>query len=61
MANRLNNLAMLLQATNRVAKAEPLMRRTLAIFEASLGPDHPQAVTARDNLAALVAALAKGG
>jgi hypothetical protein len=37
------------------------MRRTLAIFEASLGPDHPQAVTARDNLAALVAALAKGG
>ena len=56
----LNNLAQLLQATNRLAEAEPLMRRALAIFEASLGPDHPNTVTARNNLAALEAALGQG-
>ena len=37
----LNNLAQLLQATNRLAEAEPLMRRALAIDEKSFGPDHP--------------------
>ena len=37
----LNNLAQLLQATNRLGEAEPLMRRALAIDEASYGPDHP--------------------
>ena len=37
----LNNLADLLQATNRLAEAEPLMRRALAIDETSYGPDHP--------------------
>ena len=37
----LNNLASLLQATNRLGEAEPLMRRALAIDEASYGPDHP--------------------
>ena len=37
----LNNLAQLLQATNRLAEAEPLMRRALAIDEAAYGPDHP--------------------
>ena len=31
----------LLQATNRLGEAEPLMRRALAIDEASYGPDHP--------------------
>ena len=39
--DRLNNLAQLLQATNRLGEAEPLMRRALAIDEASYGPDHP--------------------
>ena len=33
--SRLNNLALLLQATNRLAEAEPLMRRALAIDETS--------------------------
>ena len=37
MAIRLNNLALVLQATNRVVEAEPLMRRALAIDEASYG------------------------
>ena len=39
----LNNLAVLLQATNRLGEAEPLMRRALAIDEASYGQDHPDA------------------
>ena len=51
MATDLNNLAQLLQGTNRLAEAEPLMRRALAICETSFGPDHPSTVTVRDNLA----------
>jgi phage tail protein X len=35
----LNNLAQLLQATNRLAEAEPLMRRALAIDEQSYGAE----------------------
>ena len=48
VAIRLNNLAMLLQDTNRLAEAEPLMRRALAIDETELRPrssrrgDRPQ-------------------
>ena len=57
----LNNLAQLLQATNRLAEAEPLVRRALAIVEASLGPDHPNTMKVRNNLAGLRAALGKGG
>ena len=56
MATDLNNLAGLLQATNRLGEAEPLYRRALAIFEKSLGADHPNTVTVRENLAALLAA-----
>ena len=37
-AMALNNLAQLLQATNRLAEAEPLMRRALAIDEKKLWP-----------------------
>ena len=36
------------------------MRRALAIFEKSLGPDHPNTVIVRNNLAGLEAALGKG-
>ena len=35
VAIRLNNLASLLQGTNRLGEAEPLMRHALAIHEAS--------------------------
>ena len=38
VAIRLNNLAQLLKATNRLAEAEPLMRRALAIDEKSSAP-----------------------
>ena len=56
MATGLNNLARLLQDTNRLAEAEPLMRRALAISEASLGPDHPDVATGLNNLARLLKA-----
>ena len=41
VAGNLGNLGLLLQATNRLAEAEPLMRRALAIDEKSFGPHHP--------------------
>ena len=56
VARDLNNLAMLLQATNRLAEAEPLMRRALTIGEKSFGPDHPDVATALNNLAMLLQA-----
>ena len=56
VATRLNNLAQLLQATNRLAEAEPLMRRALAIDEASFGPDHPNVASDLNNLAQLLQA-----
>jgi hypothetical protein len=37
------------------------MRRALAIYETSLGPDHPRTINAGNNLAALEAALGKAG
>ncbi|MCS5693893.1 tetratricopeptide repeat protein, partial [Cyanobium sp. FGCU-6] len=43
-------------ATNRLAEAEPLMRRALAIAEASYGTDHPNVATALNNLAQLLKA-----
>ena len=46
VATALNNLAALLRATNRLAEAEPLYRRALAIDEASYGPDHPDVAIA---------------
>ena len=50
----LNNLAGLLQATNRLAEAEPLLRRALAIDEKSFGPDHPKVAVRLNNLALLL-------
>ncbi|MFN7820660.1 MAG: tetratricopeptide repeat protein [Cyanobacteriota bacterium] len=55
-ATALNNLAALLQATNRLAEAEPLMRRALAIDEASYGNDHPRVAIDLNNLAQLLQA-----
>jgi hypothetical protein len=57
-AVRLDNLAQLLQATNRLAKAEPLMRRALATGEKSSRPDQPEIATDPGNLAGLLRALA---
>ena len=51
----LNNLAILLKHTNRLAEAEPLYRRALAIDEASYGPDHPEVAIDLNNLARIAA------
>src|SRR5271165_2066441 len=50
----LSNLAQLLQATNRLAEAEPLMRRALEIDEKSYGPQHPRVAIDLNNLADLL-------
>ncbi len=57
----LNNLATLLQATNRLGEAEPLLRRALAIAEASLGIDHPDVAICLSNLALLLRATNRLG
>jgi tetratricopeptide (TPR) repeat protein len=56
VAIRLNNLAQLLQATNRPSEAEPLMRRALVIDEKSYGPEHPDVAIDLNNLAGLLQA-----
>jgi len=53
VATALNNLAQLLQATNRLSEAEPLMRRAVEILRSSLGDDHPSTQTVAANYAAL--------
>ena len=53
MATSLNNLAALYQTQGHYAQAEPLYRRSLAILERALGPDHPDVATSLENLAAL--------
>ena len=55
-AAALNNFALLLQATNRLAEAEPLMRRALAIDEQAYGDDHPEVARHLNNLAQLLPA-----
>ena len=55
-ATALNNLASLLQNTNRLAEAEPLMPRALRIDEASYGNDHPAVARDLNNLASLLQA-----
>ena len=56
VATDLNNLAALLEATNRFSEAEPLMRRALAIDERSFGTEHPDIATGLNNLALLLQA-----
>jgi tetratricopeptide (TPR) repeat protein len=54
VATALNNLAQLLQDTNRLAEAEPLMRRALAIDEQIFGAEHPNVAIRLNNLAQLL-------
>ena len=52
VAIRLNNLARLLQGTNRLAEAEPLMRRMVGIFvdfTVRTGHPHPHLETVINN------------
>jgi len=48
----LNNLAELYRIQGRYPEAEPLYRRSLAIRERTLGPEHPSVATSLNNLAA---------
>ena len=53
VAIRLNNLAQLLQDTNRLSEAEPLMRRMVEIFlkfTATTGHPHPPSAGCRRQL-----------
>ena len=53
MGTSLNSLAVLYQSQGRYAEAEPLFKRSLAIREKALGPDHPDVGTSLNNLAVL--------
>jgi Tetratricopeptide repeat len=57
VAIRLNNLARLLEDTDRLSEAEPLLRRAVGILESSLGPEHPNTATVRKNLESLLASM----
>ena len=51
MAESLNNLASLYQAQGNYAEAEPLYKRSRAIREKSLGPEHPDVAMSLENYA----------
>ena len=51
VARASNELAQLLQRTNRLGEAEPLMRRALEITVATLGEQHPTVAIRLNNLA----------
>ncbi len=61
VATASNDLAQLLQATNRMGEAEPLMRRALEINKASFGEHHPAVATGLNNLAQLLQATNRMG
>ena len=54
VATGLNNLAELYRVQGNYAQAEPLYKRSLAIFEKALGSDHPNVATTLENYAELV-------
>ena len=45
---------MLLEGQGKLAEAEPLSRRAIAIDEKAYGPDHPEVATDLNNLAHLL-------
>ena len=53
MATSLNNLALLHKAKGDYASAELLHKRSLAISEKALGPEHPWVARSLSNLAGL--------
>jgi len=62
VAIRLSNLATLLNATNRLAEAEPLMRRALLIlvgFTRRIGREHPRLDVVLSNYRGLLEALGR--
>jgi tetratricopeptide (TPR) repeat protein len=61
VAKPLNNLAELNSVQGKYAEAEPLYKRSLAIWEKALGPDHPNVATVCENMAECYKALGKEG
>ena len=59
VATELNNLAEAYRLQGRYAEAEPLYKRSLAIREKALGPEHPRVATTLNNLAVLYQAQGK--
>lgn len=55
LANLLGNVASYLEKRAAYAEAEPLYKRSLAISEKALGPDHPSVALTLGNLAMLLA------
>jgi tetratricopeptide (TPR) repeat protein len=53
VAGSLNNLASLYNAQGRYADAERLFKRSLAIREKDLGPNHPNVASVLNNVADL--------
>ena len=45
---------LVLQAQGKLAEAEPLYQRAIAMGEKTLGPDHPTVATRLNNLASLL-------
>ena len=54
MASCLDNLAVLMQDTNRCDEAEPMFRKALEIAEAAFGRHHPNVAIRLNNLAVLL-------
>ncbi len=48
-----NKLALLYDTQGRYAEAEPLIKRSLAISEKALGPEHPDVARSLENYAGL--------
>ena len=61
VATASSDLAQLLQDTNRIDEAEPLMRRALEFDVAAFGEQHPTVATDLDNLATLLEATNRLG
>lgn len=59
VAEALNNLAAVLQRTDRSEDAEALMRRSLGLYEDRLGKDDPKVGAANCNLAEIVSAMGR--
>ena len=59
VASASNDLAQLLQRTNRFSEAEPLMRRSLEIDEVTFGEQHPTVAIRLNNLANLLHATGR--
>jgi len=50
VASSLNNLAVLYRNQGKYSEAEPLYLDALAMSERTLGANHPNTITVRDNL-----------